>query len=228
MEPVSQAFDTAAHGFAFDVVKTLLITTTAVFLVSLLVSPRLGAGWFWDLGNGFGFAAFSGLLYLSLASARAMDHEAHRQLAYAVLLLAALHVFWLLLGDAVVVEYLLPGAPLYMWAGLAGFALLNLLMLAALPKYRQRIHKSRTGFRRWHRGLTIAVTAGSAWHILMAGHYLRSPFQWLAFAAFAAFASLAYRFGRDNNDLDRRASRSYLVVAAVAVVLFALVRNTPS
>jgi hypothetical protein len=209
-------------------VKTLLLTTAAVFLVSLLVSPTLGAGWFWDLGNGFGFAAFSGLLYLSLASARAMHHAAHRRLAYAVLLLAALHVFWLLLGDAVVVEYLVPGAPLYMWAGLAGFALLNLLMLAALPRYRPRIHGSRADFRRWHRALAIAVTAGSAWHILVAGHYLRSPLQWLAFAALAAFASFAYRFGRDNNDLDRRASRRYLVVAAVAVALFTLVRNTPS
>ena len=45
--------------------KTLLLTTAAVFLVSLLVSPTLGAGWFWDLGNSFGligdFAARLGL-----------------------------------------------------------------------------------------------------------------------------------------------------------------------
>ena len=208
--------------------KTLLITTAAVFVVSLLDSPVLGAGWFWDLGNGVGFAAFSGLLYLSLASAKGIHYEAHRHLAYAVLLLAALHVFWLLLGDAVVVEYLRPGAPLYMWVGLAGFALLNLLMLVSLPSYRRRVHRSHAGFRHWHRGFAIAVTVGAAWHILMSGHYLRSPIQWLAFVALVAFACLAYRFDWHNNDRERRSWHRYLGVAMGAATLFALVRNIPS
>lgn len=145
-----------------------------------------------------------------------------------MLLLAALHVFWLLLGDAVVVEYLQPGAPLYMWVGLAGFALLNLLVLVSLPWYRRRVHRSHAGFRDWHRGLAIAVTVGSAWHILVSGQYLRSPIQWLAFVALVAFACLAYRFGRHNSDLDRHSWYRYLGVAMAATTLFALVRNIPT
>ncbi|MBK6581314.1 MAG: hypothetical protein IPG20_00115 [Gammaproteobacteria bacterium] len=208
--------------------KTLLITTTAVFVVSLLDSPVLGAAWFWDLGNGFGFAAFSGLLYLSLASARAIPHEAHRHLAYAVLLLVALHVFWLLLGDAVVVEYLRPGAPLYMWVGLAGFALLNLLMLVSLPRYRPRIHWSRADFRRWHRASPSRSPPDrpgiSWWRALSA---LATP---VAGIRARLRLSLASRTGLagDNNDRERRSSRRYLRGGGGAAALFTLVRNTPS
>ena len=41
--------------------KPLLATMAVVFLITFIAAPTMGAGWFWDAGNGTGFAAFAGL-----------------------------------------------------------------------------------------------------------------------------------------------------------------------
>jgi hypothetical protein len=78
--------------------KILLATMAAVFIVTLLGAPQMGAGWFWDTGNGIGFAAFAGLLYLTITSNRRLDVRAHQVLGYVVLTLVIGHAFWFLLG----------------------------------------------------------------------------------------------------------------------------------
>jgi len=208
--------------------RTLAIAFAAVFLITMSSAPTLGAGWFWDTGNAFGFVAFVGLIYLSFASARTLHVSAHRFLGYAVLLIAAAHVFWLLLGDAVVVEYIRPGAPHYMWAGVAAFTLLNLMTVLGLPNYRRRIHRDYDSFRMWHRWMAIGVIGGSAWHIVGAGHYLRSAYQWLLLLLITLVASFAYRVGLHSNDLDRVSSRVFLIMAAMTTFLFVLIRNLPA
>ena len=75
----------------------LVATILAVFAVTFLASPTMGAGSFWDAGNAFGFAAFAGLLYLTITSSRRLDVRAHQLLGYAVLSTAVLHAFWFLL-----------------------------------------------------------------------------------------------------------------------------------
>ena len=205
--------------------KTLAVFATAVFLLTMLAAPRLGAGWFWDMGNAFGFCAFVGLLYLSYASARKLDVRAHRLLGNTVLFIAALHVFWLLLGDPVAAEYIRLDAPHHMWAGIMAFLLLNALILIGLPEHRLRIHKDRNSFRYWHRWTAVGTIAGSAWHIVGAGQYLHTPYQWLPLLALAAIACLAFRFGWHNNDLGNRPYWLYLGITLVASTLFVLVRN---
>ena len=95
---VVQPAVTRSHRSTETRVKTLGTMAAAIFLLTMLASPTLGAGWFWDIGNALGFCAFVGLLYISYASANKVDVKAHRLLGIAVLLIAALHVFWLLLG----------------------------------------------------------------------------------------------------------------------------------
>lgn len=106
----------------------LLATLAIVFLITFLGAPTMGAGWFWDAGNGIGFAAFGGLLYLTITSNRRLDVRAHQVLGYAVLLLVVAHAFWFLLGDATVVEFIKFGAPDYMWLGMVSLVLFIVLI----------------------------------------------------------------------------------------------------
>ena len=110
----------------------ILSTLAVIFLIPFLAAPTMGAGWFWDAGNAMGFAAFAGLLYLTITSNRRLDVRAHQLLGYAVLFLALLHAFWFLLGDAAVVEYIKPDAPDYMWLGVVGLLFLGVLIAVAL------------------------------------------------------------------------------------------------
>ena len=191
----------------------------------MMASPTLGAGWFWDMGNAFGFCAFAGLLSLAWSSAGTADFKAHRLLGNAILLVAALHVFWLLLGDPVVVEYIKPGAPHHMWAGIGAFVLLNVLILFGLPEYRPRMYRNRDRFRIWHRWIAISVIAGSVWHIVGAAQYLRMPWQWLPMLAITAIACFAYRLNRHNNELSTRSCWLFLGITVIATSIFVLVRN---
>ena len=107
--------------------------------MTFLSSPVLGAGWFWDTGNALGFTpARAGVLYLTLATGPGLDVRVHRQLGYAVLSVAVAHALWLLVGDPATIEYLKPGAPPYMWAGVLGLLLLAALTVIALPRVRSR------------------------------------------------------------------------------------------
>jgi hypothetical protein len=38
--------------------KPLLVTMVIIFLITFLGAPKMGAGWFWDAGNGISFATF--------------------------------------------------------------------------------------------------------------------------------------------------------------------------
>ncbi len=145
-----------------------------VFLITFLAAPAMGAGWFWDAGNGIGFAAFAGLLYLTITSNRRLDVRAHQILGYAVLLLAVAHAFWFLLGDATAVEFIKIGAPDYMWLGIVSLILFIVLMTTANVPDRSRVHQNYPSFKYWHRVLTIAMIASAAYHVVVSNFYLGS------------------------------------------------------
>ena len=131
--------------------KALLATFAAVFLLTFLAAPTMGAGWFWDAGNAIGFAAYAGLLYLTITSSRRLDVRAHQVLGYGVLFVAVAHAFWFMLGDAAVVEFMKPGAPDYMWHGIVSLLLLGVLITVALVPDRFRVHSDYPAFKYWHR-----------------------------------------------------------------------------
>lgn len=199
-----------------------------VFLITFLGAPLMGAGWFWDAGNGIGFAAFAGLLYLTITSNRRVDVRAHQVLGYFVLALAVGHAFWLLLGDATAVEFIKIGAPDYMWLGIVSlFAFIVLIMTANLPD-RMQVHKNYTSFKYWHRVLTIVVIGGAAYHIVVSNFYLATWYQ----AGLFVLISLAVCLGRAYwvrlGQIVIASPAIFLALSGVLIIAFAGLRNLPA
>ena len=91
----------------------------------MLAAPTLGGGWLWDAGNGIGFGALAGLIFLVLPAGRISNFPSHELFAKVVLALCVLHATWFLVLDPALVTYITPGrAPVYMLAGIAVLVLL--------------------------------------------------------------------------------------------------------
>lgn len=208
--------------------KALFATFAAVFLLTFLAAPTMGAGWFWDTGNGLGFAAYAGLLYLTITSSRKLDVRAHQVLGYGVLFVATAHAFWFMLGDAAVVEFMKPGAPDYMWHGIVSMLLLGFLITVALVPDRFRIYRDYPAFRYWHRVVAVATIGTATYHVAVSNFYLGAWYQWLPFALLAA----AVAFGRDYwsrfGQLELARTAAYVAASAISAAVFAAVRNLPS
>jgi hypothetical protein len=206
----------------------LLAIFAAVFILTFLAAPTMGAGWFWDAGNGLGFAAFAGLVYLTITSTRRVDVRAHQVLGYGVLFVTLAHAFWFMLGDGTVVEFMKIGAPDYMWHGILGVILLGFLITVALVPDRFRMHRDYASFRYWHRVVAVATIATSAYHIAASNFYLGTWYQALLFAALAA----AVAFGRPLwvrlGQIPIVATPTFLGTCLLFATVFAAVRNLPA
>ncbi len=207
--------------------KSLLITLAAVFLVSFIAVPTMGAGWFWDTGNGLGFAAFAGLLYLTITSSRRLDVRAHQLLGYAVLFLALLHAFWFLLGDAAAVEFIKLGAPDYMWLGIVGLLLLGILITVALVPDRMRVHKDYPAFKYWHRVVAIVTIGCITYHIVVSAFYLATWYQAVLFVILAVAVSFGRMYWIKLGQLPIATASAYLAISFMLTAAFAAVRNLP-
>ncbi|TAK56526.1 MAG: hypothetical protein EPO25_00260 [Gammaproteobacteria bacterium] len=206
----------------------MLAALAAVFLISFLAAPLLGSGWFWDAGNALGFAAYAGLLYLTATGRSVPDPRVHHLLGRGVLVIAAVHAFWFLLGDGAVVEYLKPGAPAHLWAGVAGLLLLGALVTGALLPERLRLHRDRPASRSWHRWLAIGAIATAAWHMLGSGLYLQSGYQALLLAGLALAACWPRAWRGSLLERPRAGLRDYLLATTILALVFAAIRNLPA
>jgi hypothetical protein len=207
--------------------RALLATFAAVFSLTFLATPTMGAGWFWDAGNGLGFAAFAGLIYLTITSARRTDVRAHQVLGYGVLFVAVAHVFWFMLGDGAVVEFMKLGAPDYMWHGIASFLLLGFLITVALVPDRFRVHKNYPSFRYWHRLVAIATIGTATYHIVVSNFYLGAWYQGLLFALLAIAVAFGRAYWIKLGQIPVAKNSAYLVVSVVVAAAFAAIRNMP-
>lgn len=207
--------------------KVLLATLAVVFLITFLAAPTMGAGWFWDSGNALGFAAFGGLLYLTITSNRCLDVRAHQVLGYGVLVVAIAHAFWFLLGDAAMKEYLKPDAPDYMWLGVISLLLLGMLMTIALVPDRLRVHKTYSTFKYWHRAIAIATIASATYHIVVSNFYLSTWYQSVLFVLAAFAASIGRAYWVKLGQLPIATNLAYVFVSIVFGALFVAVRNLP-
>lgn len=206
----------------------LALVIAATFAISFLATPRLGAGWVWDLGNGLGFLAMAGLLFQMIPYPRSGAARRHEWLGYLVLGAAMAHGFWLLAGDDAVRVYLTPGGPHYMWLGLIGLLALALLTALARMPDRMRVHGNFRNFRRWHRRLGFLAVAGSGLHVLLSGFYLSGWAQALLLALLAAATCFGRGLWAKLGAAPVASSRAFLAVGAVAVGLFVLMRNLPA
>ena len=202
---------------------SLFVVFALVWTVTFLFAPQMGDSWLWDTGNAVGFAAFAGLLYLSLPGQPKQDLRAHEYLGYLVLALIAGHGLWFLWGDAAVVEYLKPGAPAYMWTGVLGIVAAALLAALARLPTRVRRHSSYDRFRQLHLALSIAAICFSGHHIAASGFYLQTPLQIALFLLIAAAVIVARPLG--FRPLGKASPRAFLLVSAVGVAVFVAVRN---
>ncbi len=206
----------------------LLATMAVVFLITFLAAPTMGAGWFWDAGNGIGFTAFAGLLYLTITSNRRLDVRAHQILGYAVLLLAVVHAFWFLLGDATVVEFIKIGAPDYMWLGIVSIVLLAILIITAIVPDRLHVHKNYPSFKYWHRILTIAMILSAAYHIVVSNFYLHAWYQGGLFVLLSVGVCLGRAYWIRLGQIAIASPAAYFVICAVSIIVFAGLRNFPA
>ena len=208
--------------------KALLATFAAVFLLTFIATPTMGAGWFWDAGNALGFAAFAGLLYLTITSSRRLDVRAHQVFGYGVLFVAVAHVFWFMLGDGAVVEFMKIGAPDYMWHGIVSFLLLGVLITIALVPDRLRIHSDYPAFKYWHRVLAIIAIGTAAYHIVVSNFYLGTWYQGLLFALLAIAVAFGRAYWIKLGQIPIASTSAYLALTAMVAATFAAIRNLPA
>ena len=196
-----------------------------VFCIALLLNPALSGGWFWDIGNGIGFAAMAGLLYLSLSSHRPLNVTRHQHLGYVVMLLCTVHAFWFLVGDPVVVEYIRPGAPLYMWSGVLALVVLGIFIAIAVLPDRYLVHHDHQSFRFWHLLLAILTLAAATYHVVGSGYYLTSWIQLIALVCLAALSGLSREVRQKVAAIPLVSVASCLAISLVSAGLFALVHD---
>jgi|TARA_Y100000310_G_scaffold338665_1_gene429028 hypothetical protein len=203
--------------------QRLLLTLLTVTSVTLLATPTLGAGWIWDIGNGLGFVAFAGLLYLSKFGGCGENVSAHQLLGFTVLGVTTAHVYWFLLFDAVVMAHIKAGGSVYMWMGILGFVLLAMLIFISLPERRIYVHKSYAVFKYGHRVLALATIMGAGYHIVASGFYLNTSYQVVFFLILVAAALSSTQY--QGSDLTPQTSWMFLVAGTLCVVSFAGIRN---
>ena len=188
----------------------------------------MGAGWFWDIGNGIGFAAFAGLLYLSVTSPRRTDVRAHQVFGDGVLFIAMAHAYWFMLGDGAVVEFMKFRAPDYMWHGIVSIILLGILITVALVPDRFRVHKDYPAFRYWHRVVAVATIMTATYHIVVSNFYLGTWYQALLFVLLAVAVTFGRNYRIRLGQIPVVGVRVFIVVSVVFVAAFASIRNLPA
>lgn len=202
---------------------SLLGVFALVWIVAFLFAPFMGDSWSWDAINAVGFAAFVGILYLSLPGQPKRSVRAHEYLGYVVLLLILAHALWFLVVDAAAVEYVKPGAPGYMWSGLLSVVAVTVLVTLARLPTRWRRHASYDRFRKVHLTLSILMICLAAHHIVASGYYLQTPLQVFSFLCIVAIVVAARPLG--FRPPANASPRAFVAVSAVSVLLFAAIRN---
>ena len=193
-----------------------------VFAIALAAKPTSGDGWFWELGNGFGFLALAFLLVIVLNGRAKLGHSTrHRWLGLAVLIAIFVHILWFLVGDSVVWEYLKWGAPHYMVAGILSAGLVLVTTLSSLNSLRMHSYNGYKNFQKWHQRLSIAVILSAFIHVVLSGFYIQQMWQivLLAIVVLAAYYL----------PLSERVSGSFvrlnmLLVGTLALAVFAFLR----
>lgn len=208
--------------------KILLATMAVVFVITFLGAPLMGAGWFWDTGNGIGFAAFAGLLYLTITSNRRLDVRAHQVLGYFVLALVIAHAFWFLLGDGTAVEFIKIGAPDYMWLGIVSLIVFVILIMTANLPERMRVHENYPSFKYWHRVLTIVVIGGAVYHVVVSNFYLATWYQAILFVLLSLAVCVGRAYWVRLGQIVIASPAAYLALSGALIIVFVGLRNMPA
>ena len=200
-----------------------------VFVIALVPNLSHGEALFWEAANALGFVAFAGLLILVANGYRKSGHSHfHRWLGITVFAAMMLHALWFIIADSAVLEYLVPGAPVYMVLGMSAFLFSILLTVSSLKRPRKAAYTSGGSFRFWHNWQSIVIVVLSLLHISLSGFYFVSPSQWALLAMFAALSFLLPAKATPVKKAERQQSfielRSLLILCVVVMLIFLLVR----
>jgi hypothetical protein len=202
----------------------------AALLVCPLPAP---GGAIWDIGIGLGYVAVPIILTLyiyplrgeGLPHRRLFTLSQHRRVGWAVLILSGLHVAILVAAQPLVGHYLLPSAPYYMLAGLAGLIALGLLIATGLSA-RQALRRSgsSTASLSSHAVLAPLLSALIAAHLIGSGQLLDTRSKVLTSCLLLAIPLL----WTANRSLRRRARQdgaraSHVLTTVVPCCLAAIV-----
>jgi predicted CXXCH cytochrome family protein len=119
---------------------------------------------------------------------RTLSLKRHELIGWIALAATVLHVGLLLAFDRRVFEHLKPTAPIYEWLGILALILLIALTALSLPTIRQRLYAQHRQFQLVHIGMTCALVAAIAVHILTTGRYFHGR---MASAAYLLVSVLA-------------------------------------
>lgn len=208
-------------GLSFLIIIMLL----GLFLLAAFPYPFAGAGYFWDFSNALGLAGLAGLVILSLTSSKPLEINYHKILSYIVVFYCLSHALTLVFVDGAVFTYIRPGAPLYMWAGLASLVGLVILLWHAQRPLREKLHAGYQGFASWHRYLAILVIVLAAWHIIVSGFYFQRTYQIVMLAIVCGLALLRPFYASDILSIDKAAVWLYVCTSVVLIVIFIFIRN---
>jgi len=204
---------------------TCIALFAGLFLTTFLSAPTLGAGWAWDADNALGFCSLAGILWLTVPSNFRYNSRQHELLGYAVLLMVLAHAFWFLFRDPVLLQYLKPGAPVYMWAGLVAAVLLLLLVSLSVLPPRRRMHRDHPSFRYRHKVLAITCVAAATYHIIGSGLYLSAWYQKMLFAGLVLGMIVSQLYSTGKNPYWRMSLSTFLILSVAGMAVFTLVRN---
>jgi len=197
----------------------------AVFVCSFLSAPGLDGGWFWDIGNGIGLAALVCLLVLGLDRSKSSTWRNHQLVGYIALALVFGHAAWFLLGDPIVLEYVLPGAPGYMWGGIVSGLGVLILILISMPTLRSKIHASHRNFKNLHLWLSVFTIAAGIYHIIGSGFYFRSWYEGALLSLIIIFCMCMPRVKQAFINAQFCKPRAVFIASILATVVFAGIRN---
>ncbi len=158
----------------------LFLVLAPLFVVMFSGDVPPGTSWWWDFAVALGFCALSvmGSMFLltarfrQTASAFGIDivYYFHRWMALIVFGFVLAHPLILVGVEPLLLEYLRPGAPWPMLAGLAAWAALVLLVVISLRRKQIRLHYD--GWRRLHSGLAVLAVGLAIAHVLGVNYYV--------------------------------------------------------
>lgn len=174
-------------GYLFLVVIPLLF-------VLLYGDVPPGTSHWWDFSIALGFCALSVMGSMFLLTARFRWTAAafgidivyyfHRWMALIVFGLVLAHPLILIAVEPLILEYLKPGAPWAMSAGVVAWLALILLIVLSVGRKQLRLHYD--GWRRLHTGLAVLAVGLAIVHVLGVNYYVGDPGKrtlWMILAA---------------------------------------------
>ena len=180
---------------AFWILVYLLLT--AAPLIILLIGPVPLGREFWrefSVALGFGGLAMMALQFVLTARFKVIKapygsdviYHFHRQISLVAFVLILAHPLLLFINAPDTLRLLnLFGAPWRARAGVVAVLLLAVLMVASL--WRKPFKIEYTTWRIWHGILAIAVVALAMAHVVLAAHYVNTPWKRVIWAGYGLF-----------------------------------------